>query len=67
MHEAIEEEEDLVARVLRKFEWMEEKERSVERLNQVRRCPTSSPFHRLPNLNTLTQLLQPSGSEVARL
>ena len=43
MHEAIEDEEDLKARVLRKFEWMEEKERSVERLNKVRHFPTSFP------------------------
>ncbi|KAJ1479792.1 hypothetical protein T484DRAFT_1812879 [Baffinella frigidus] len=35
MHQGIEEEEDLLTKVLRKVEWMEEKERSVEALNRI--------------------------------
>ena len=35
MHERIEEEDNLVTKVLLKVQWMEEKERSVELLNKV--------------------------------
>ena len=35
MHERIEEENNLVTKVLLKVEWMEEKERSLELLNKV--------------------------------
>ena len=40
----IEEEDDLVAKVLLKVEWMEEKERSLDLLNQVL-SPTPRRFH----------------------
>jgi len=55
MHRQIEKDKHLASKVLRKIEWLEERDRAVKRLNKVPPSPHSVPP--ASGLNSLPQLI----------